>query len=364
MASNPFTPTFGVVPAFMAGREDITSELLAALEEGVGNPNLTTIISGARGTGKTALLTYLSDAAQAQGWVSVNVSALLGMLEEIVQQAHAASAHLIDTSTSAKLASLKLGDIAEVQFSDSLEAAPTWRIRMGELLDALAETDTGLLITVDEVRDDLDEMIQLASAFQHFVRERRKVALFMAGLPAHVSALLQDKSVSFLRRANFYNIGIVSDFEVEEALGKTFNEGGREATPEALKEAVQLIGGFPYMMQLVGYRAWNASPDSPLISEDDVLEGSRFARNDLQRKVFDTTFRELSKGDVRFLVAMLEDDGPSELADVARRLGKRSNYASQYKRRLQEQGIVGEVGQGRIRIELPMFKDYLRDQLL
>ena len=245
MASNPFTPTFGVVPAFMAGREDITSELLAALEEGVGNPNLTTIISGARGTGKTALLTYLSDAAQAQGWVSVNVSALPGMLEEIVQQAHAASAHLIDTSTSAKLASLKLGDIAEVQFSDSLEAAPTWRIRMGELLDALAETDTGLLITVDEVRDDLDEMIQLASAFQHFVRERRKVALFMAGLPAHVSALLQDKSVSFLRRANFYNIGIVSDFEVEEALGKTFNEGGREATPEALKEAVQLIGGLP-----------------------------------------------------------------------------------------------------------------------
>ena len=103
MASNPFTPTFGVVPAFMAGREDITSELLAALEEGVGNPNLTTIISGARGTGKTALLTYLSDAAQAQGCVSVNVSALPGMLEEIVQQAGAASAHLIDTSASAKL---------------------------------------------------------------------------------------------------------------------------------------------------------------------------------------------------------------------------------------------------------------------
>lgn len=118
------------------------------------------------------------------------------------------------------------------------------------------------------------------------------------------------------------------------------------------------------MMQLVGYRAWNASPDSPLISENDVLEGSRFARNDLQRKVFDTTFRELSKGDVRFLTAMLEDEGPSELADVARRLGKKSNYASQYKRRLQEQGVIGEVGQGRIRIELPMFKDYLRDQLL
>ena len=63
--------------------------------------------------------------------MSVNVSALPGMLEEIVQQAGAASAHLIDTSASAKLASLKLGDIAELQFADPLEAAPTWRIRIG-----------------------------------------------------------------------------------------------------------------------------------------------------------------------------------------------------------------------------------------
>lgn len=364
MAGNPFTPTFGVVPAVMAGREDITSELLTALEEGAGNPQLTTIISGACGTGKTALLTYLADAAEAQGWVAANVSALPGMLEEIAQQAHVASAHLVDASRPTRLAGVKLGDIAEMQFAEPLEAPPTWRIRMGELLDALAEADTGLLITVDEVREDLDDMVQLVSAFQHFVRERRKVALFMAGLPAHVSALLQDKSVSFLRRANFYDIGIVSDFEVENALRQTFDEGGRGATPAALKEAVRLIGGFPYMMQLVGYRAWNASPESPLVSEDDVLEGSRFARNDLQRKVFDTTFRELSKGDVRFLAAMLEDEGPSELADVARRLNKKSNYASQYKRRLQEQGIVGEVGQGRIRIELPLFKDYLREQLL
>lgn len=142
MASNPFTPTFGVVPAFMAGREDITSELLAALEEGVGNPNLTTIISGARGTGKTALLTYLSDAAQAQGWVSVNVSALPGMLEEIVQQAGAASAHLIDTSASAKLASRSWA-ISPSCNSPIPRGGSHVAHSHGELLDALAETDTG-----------------------------------------------------------------------------------------------------------------------------------------------------------------------------------------------------------------------------
>jgi hypothetical protein len=37
--------------------------------------------------------------------------------------------------------------------------------------------------------------------FQHFVWERREVALLLAGLPQQVSALLRDKQVSFLRRA-------------------------------------------------------------------------------------------------------------------------------------------------------------------
>ena len=362
--TNPFTPTFGVIPAHMAGREHIISELIRALEAGPGDPGLTTILTGARGTGKTALLSYLADEASSRGWVAVNVSALPGMLDEILQQTLRNSSHLIERKGAFKLSGIKVADLAEIQFQSADNDHPTWRIRMEEALGQLAEADAGLLITVDEVREDLDEMVQLASVFQHFVRDRRRVALFMAGLPTHVNGLLQNKSVSFLRRANFHELGVVSDFDIEQAMRKTIEDGGRGVSPEALSRAVQLTAGFPYMMQLVGYRAWNASPDSPLISEDDVLEGSRFARNDLQRKVFDTTFRELSKGDVRFLVAMLEDDGPSELADVARRLGKRSNYASQYKRRLQEQGIVGEVGQGRIRIELPMFKDYLRDQLL
>lgn len=87
MTVNPFTPTFGSIPAQMAGREDVIEELTRALDNGVGDPNLTTILSGARGTGKTALLSYLADRADECGWISVNVSALLGMLEELLQQA-------------------------------------------------------------------------------------------------------------------------------------------------------------------------------------------------------------------------------------------------------------------------------------
>ena len=97
--TNPFTPTFGVIPAHMAGREHIISELIRALEAGPGDPGLTTILTGARGTGKTALLSYLADEASSRGWIAANVSALPGMLDEILQQTLKYSSHLIRLSS-------------------------------------------------------------------------------------------------------------------------------------------------------------------------------------------------------------------------------------------------------------------------
>lgn len=363
MANNPFTPTFGAIPAHMAGREEVIEELMTALRNGPGDPNLATIFSGARGTGKTALLTYLAEAANGEGWITASVSALPGMLEEIVQQSWRAASHLTEKQGRTKLAGIKIADVVELGFEEEAVASPTWRIRMSDVFDALEPTETGLLITVDEVRQDLDEMVQLASSFQHFVREGRRIALFMAGLPMNISALLQDKSASFLRRASYHELGMVDDYDIEQALVSTAGESGRVFTPDALERAVSIIGGYPYMMQLIGYRAWNASSSDMVLTEADVQAGAQHARRDMQRKIFDTTFKELSKGDVAFLEAMLEDNGPSELAKVAARMGKKSNYASQYKRRLIEQGVLLDIGQGNMRIAIPLFKEYLQGRL-
>ncbi len=55
-SKNPFTPTFGSVPPFLAGREHILRDINRGFINGPGDPNLSTIFTGARGTGKTALL--------------------------------------------------------------------------------------------------------------------------------------------------------------------------------------------------------------------------------------------------------------------------------------------------------------------
>lgn len=92
---NPFTPAFGTVPPIMAGRDRLLAELHAALEQGVGDPNLSSILVGARGTGKTACLTRLCEDASDVGWVSASSSAIPGLLDDILQQAQRASAQLV-----------------------------------------------------------------------------------------------------------------------------------------------------------------------------------------------------------------------------------------------------------------------------
>ena len=85
-SKNPFTPTFGSVPPFLAGREHILRDINRGFINGPGDPNLSTIFTGARGTGKTALLSLLSETALEHGWIAANVSAMPGMLEDIIER--------------------------------------------------------------------------------------------------------------------------------------------------------------------------------------------------------------------------------------------------------------------------------------
>ncbi len=242
---NPFTPTFGKVPPCMAGRQDILDAMSQAFDDGPGNPNLSTIIIGPHGSGKTALLACIATTALEHGWISARVSALPGMLEDVLERARKAASELIEPDSTTHLKGIGIPQVLEVEFSRAQTSEGNWRTRMNKLLDTLSKHDTGLLITVDEVRTDLDEMVQLAAVYQHFVQEDRKVALVMAGLPHRAAELVNDMSVSFLRRARMHRLGRLSDADVESTLRKTVLEAGGSIEDDALLACVGAAGGFP-----------------------------------------------------------------------------------------------------------------------
>lgn len=358
---NPFTPSFGEVPAHLAGRQQIIRDLDRAFLSQRRRPELTSIFSGARGTGKTALMSSLASRAESHGWIAVKATALPGMLEEIELGTKRAAAHLIDSSTHFEVTGLGIAPLGSVEVS-RVHNASTWRYRMSDIIDQLNEAGTGLLVTVDEVDPTLDEMIQLAATYQHFVTDGKRVALLMAGLPNNVSTLLNHKTVSFLRRAQQYHLGRIADYDVREALIRTIQENDRLADAEGIDRAVRSISGFPFLLQLVGYRAWDLTSDSKEISSRDFDLGIKIARDEMDDRILAATYRELTAEDKRFLIAMLDDEEESTTADLVERLKRSPQQVSRYRRRMIDAGIIGERGRGIVAFELPFFRDYLAAQ--
>jgi hypothetical protein len=361
-SQNPFTPTFGSVPPLMAGRDILIKDILEGLDNAPGDPNRATIFIGARGTGKTALLTKITNEASINGWICVNVYAENGMLDEIlIQVRKQAKEHLTPESLTFINSITIAGAGISRDMKQSVNKA-SWRSEITSVIEELNEKDIGLLITVDEVNVKIDEMKSLVRVFQHFVREEREAALIMAGLPTRVSDLLNDDDVSFLRRAFQHNLGPIQDNEVRFSIKKTIELAGRKIENDALDYAVKSTKGFAFMIQLIGYHMWRQNPENEIVSFDDAQEGVILAQGDLERMIFGSTFRELSDKDVAFLVAMLEDEEYSNISDIAKRMNVTSKLAGLYRKRLIEHGIIGSVGHGKVAFDLPMFREYLQEK--
>ncbi|MDO4290823.1 MAG: AAA family ATPase [Eggerthellaceae bacterium] len=361
--NNPFTPNFGQVPMHMAGRSFLLEEMKRAFESPVRDPNLSTILIGARGTGKTALLSCLASEAEQRGWISVSTTAFPGMLEDVFEQALRRGAEFLDGKDAPRLKGVSVGQAFGLEWENQPERTLNWRSRMTDVLEAFAEHDVGLLITVDEVEPRLDEMIQLVAVYQHFVREDRKVALLMAGLPHKVSGLISGKSTSFLRRACQHRLARIEDYEVESAFRQTVEFSQKKIGDKALERAAKAIKGFPFMMQLVGFRSWQFSGERESVSLEDIEQGAAMAENDMKMRVLRPTLDDLSERDLEFLGAMLVDPGSSTPADIATRLGRSASHVSTYKRRLLDQGVIQQSGRSKVEFALPMLREYLPEYL-
>ncbi|GAA4694391.1 AAA ATPase domain-containing protein [Promicromonospora umidemergens] len=358
---NPFKPTAGATPPLLVGRHDDLDEFEESLDDGPGAPGRLTIFTGARGVGKTVMLTEVSDRALRRGWVTIADAALPGLIDRLTDEV-TDHLHELDPSRlpGRDLTGLSIGG-SGVTFSERQVARPRWRKQLGALLDALEQNETGLLLTVDEVHSSArEELRQLAATYQLLVREDRNIALAFAGLPAAVSDLLNDDVLTFLRRANQVELKDVALDDVRTALRSTVRENGREITEPALDHAAQATGGYPFMIQLVGYHVWRKATGD-LIDEESVLEAIPVARRRLGATVHATALADLSDVDRTYLLAMSQDDGESSTGELARRIGASSQHAGVYRARLIAAGMIEPTRHGHVDFALPFLREYLRE---
>jgi DNA-binding MarR family transcriptional regulator len=360
MYSNPFTPVFGNEPPIIAGREKIMKDVVRGLDNAPGDPNRVTIFTGPRGSGKTVLLSRISAIAEGQGWISVHSFAAEGMLDDLRQQTEERAAEFLPVRNKSKVSGVQVYGTG-VTFDNVAESGLNWRTQMGRYIDELNAQDIGLLFTIDEVAPEEPEMVQFISVFQMFIREKRNVALLMAGLPGKVLMLFKNDKTTFLRRAFRRRLGAIGLPEVRTTMKKTIELSGRNIGKAALEKAGEYTEGFPFMIQLIGYYAFNQS-NAKTITMNDVEMGYRDAREDMENMILEASLNDLSDKDIEFLTVMLEDGEESRISDIAERMEVSASYASHYKRRLLEQGLITEAGRGKVVFSMPMFKDLFSER--
>lgn len=148
---------------------------------------------------------------------------------------------------------------------------------MTKAVSELNEKGSGLLITVDEASAQSDELPVLIDSFQHFVRERRDVALLLAGLPHNVSTLIDVDATSFLRRAFKHTMDQISATDTSYAIKETVEGAGRGIAAPALKVAADASEGYAFLIQLLGYHAWRQHPERETITLEDMEQAVWFS---------------------------------------------------------------------------------------
>lgn len=364
---NPFHASFGASPPLLVGRDDVLEDFIEALEDGPGSAGRATLYTGARGAGKTVVLNAVEDLARQRGWLVISETATPGFVGRITQQ------HLprllrdfdpdaVHRRLTGVTAPLNIGGLTwDAAEAHVVQAGLRNQIEL--LTDLLAENQTGVLITLDEIhQNQIEELRELATAVQHGFRENRELAFAGAGLAASVSDVINDDVLTFLRRAERHHLGSVTQADVERGFREPIEATGRSIGPEALKVMVEGSRGYPFLLQLVGAQTWRLNPDVPEITVEDASHGVARARRRLGSLVHEPALSAASDVDKTFLLAMAQDDGPSKMADVQERLGVDVNYASQYRLRLIAAELIHAVGRGYVDFALPYLREYLREQ--
>ena len=367
---SPFKPTAGCQPPVLVGRNQDIENFRMAIEEGPGAPERLLFVTGARGIGKTVMLNALSHVVEEQRWVVVNETAARGFVSRIIKDLDPAQQRKISyTLPSATFevpfagAQATVG-LEQLQVDSSLESLDI-RHAIANKLDQLDEDHQGVLITLDELgaESPMEEVRSFATAIQHLIREERNIAVVFAGIPGMVDDVINDKILTFLRRAERFHLRNVRNEDVWSAFERTISDNGKRADYDVLNALTLVTHGYPFMIQLVGHQAWRASESAgheTEITMEDAQLGIERARDRIGELVNGPAVDSLPAMARAYLMLMALDDGPSSTGELASRMRKTPQYASVYRARLIREDYIKPAGRGYVEFTMPFMREYLR----
>jgi len=325
----------------------------------INSPWRTTLITGVRGSGKTALLSDIRTNLENNGVIAIYVIPNEVMLDNVLAQLY----RQLPKSIADKLPSLKNISVSfgvSVNFEKEKKVpnfTETFPYQIIELLDAFKKQNKSIVFLIDEAQKHTKDMRILISTYQDLIMREYPVNMVLAGMPSVISDILNDEVLTFLRRAKQIELDNIELMIVNYEFKKVFLNANAKLTNEIVSEAAAATHGYPYLIQLVGYYLWDYIQGGDNI---DIFNDTLFnAKMELFRNVHKLVFNDLSNKDRDIIFAMSEDTGCSSVSVIGERLHMKKNIISIYRERLISAGVVKSCGRGLLRFNYPYMREFL-----
>ncbi|MGH3447002.1 MAG: AAA family ATPase [Nocardioidaceae bacterium] len=383
----PYSPGAGKPPRWFAGRHEALDLIHAELQQVAFYGDAAgedVVFLGARGLGKTSLLSVISARAADDGFTvgsgmcGPGRSVIDALAVSLVEAASAAGVGGDRRSWRDRLQTIrvelsavgpKVGaewDMADTETAAAQLSQPGFLQLVTTAAQLCRENNRpGVVLLVDELQEGSGpELNALMTTTQQLAAQRTPVTLVGAGLPNSTEVITRAASSS--ERVRFEHIDRLTRPNSLEALLRPAEQAGVTWSREAADRVIDSSQGYPYFLQLFGKRTWmNAQPEAgDVIAPASAEDGVRAAEQTAAEGVFAQRYGQATPTEQKFLQAMAKLAGPSSdpvrMADIGSELeiGRPAGLSPQ-RASLISKGIIAPAGHGFVQFTVPGFAAYV-----
>jgi len=340
MSKNPFNLTFGVKTENYIQRTKNYNDIINYFDE-QDSFGKSYIISGIRGSGKTAMLTEIQEYYKSkEEWIVVELLSNQDMLEQFASK-------IIDITKYKKLSidySMSFSFVGLTFSISGKEKVLNINTLIENILKDLKKRNINVLISIDDISKN-GYLKTFTQEFQYLIRNNYQVYLLMTGLYNNIYDLQNDKSLTFLLRTPKITIDPLLLSNISSKYQTIFDVPKEDANKMAL-----LTKGYAFCYQLLGRIMWDKNKK---MYDNDVLD---VLDQTLYEYSYERIYEELSDVDKK-IISVFKENRIYLANEIIEKSDIDIKLYSQYRDRLIKRGIIISRGYGKIELSLPRFNE-------
>ena len=344
---NPFSIAFGTEPGQYIQRFLPRDRIINTFTS--DNPSTHIfLISGVRGSGKTVLLTDLSETLEKEkDWIVVNVTPDVDILNGIITRLYRhPGLDKLFIKAKIDVSFLGIGVSAEKE-----RISPDPGAILESMLKELAAKGKKVLISIDEIVNN-NYVKVFSSTFQLLLRLKLPIYLIMTGLYENIRNLKNEKTLTFLYRAPMEVLEPLNMNAIARSYAAVFRLSSDQAV-----EMARLTKGYAFAYQVLGYLCWEEKEKTGdrLLWENILPKYDEYLENYSYEKIWS----ELSGMEKKIVLALSKKE-EYKTAEIRELLGLQSSEFSVYRERLKKKGLIDTSKYGYLSLSLPRFAEIIQ----